>query len=642
MEVELDLENVGGLRGKSKFKFEKGAVTLAEGSNTAGKSSLVKGLVSVLSVPSDGEFSDFAQKEARALGVRTEEKSAREGFVNVHEDVANVELTIDDLISRYSVTREGKMKALPQNGNEGFLMAGILSKDCKVMRQLQEGSDDFAWAVTMLSLAKYYDSIKETILTRREDAAERTHLIGEKIRRLSKISEDKEKLERDLGKITKEVESLKGRADKIRVLLEKRQKESDAKIKLQVSMGNLDGVIAKARRELAESTRESEKYSSKIEELREKIEAIEKKTASTKTKERIEEIEKEVAALIDERSRLEGILNLFVTAQSNLKDQKGDGTCPLCENGRVSDKQIEKRLLSLRQKKEEMNGRIVKLNREKNDLTTLATRVDHEIEQLNKQIKDVTFEKKSADTTSTRVKSALTGNEDVLKEKEREMKKHNEEIEKLSKISPGEDQKTMDEFDKKDKLREEISYSLKKIAEELADSAEIVGGKTLSVHAAKNVLDKYAQTLDNMIQYSEGKAREHRETARTRFNENVNGLMGDLKFKEFRTVKLNEDYRLYVERKKGSSNDYVLQQVKTLSGSEKMAIAMILQLALKETYLPGTPFFVLDDVIVEFDDDRKKTVLDYLRRIAKEKQWCIVATNLDETRKSLSLRTLRG
>ncbi len=642
MEVELTLENVGGLRGKHKFEFERGAVTLAEGSNTAGKSSLVKGLVSVLSVPPDGDFSEFANREARALGVRTEEKSAREGFVNVHEDAASAELRMDGQIAEYSVTRDGKIKTLPEIGNEGFLMAGVLSKDCKVMRQLQEGDDDFAWAVTKLSLAQYYDQIKDGVLTRREDAAERARLIADKMKRLSKISADKEKLEKDLQKVSKEVEALQGRAEKVKGLLVKRKKASDTKIDLQAKIGNIEGAMAKTKRELDEHTKTSNKLASRIASLSEKIDAARKKAGADENVKRSDQLEKEVDQLIDERTKLEGILNLFVTAQSSVKGQKGDGACPLCENGRISEKQIEKKLSSLRAEKEEINGRIVKLNKERTDLLSLSTRIEQEVLGLQKEKKAAETEKVGIESLVKSVGGRLKNQTFEFDDYSKRIKQSEAEIESLSKLSPGEDQKVMDEFDKKDAIREDISYKLRKIAEELADSAEVVEGKTLPLERAKVVFDRFVAVLDDMIGFSDGRAKEHRETARTRFNQNVNELLGELKFKEFRTVKLNEDYRLYVERRKGTSNDYVLQQVKTLSGSEKMAIAIILELALKETYIPGLPFFVLDDVVVEFDDDRKKTVIDYLRRIAKEKDWSVIVTNLDETKRTLTLRTLKA
>ena len=74
------------------------------------------------------------------------------------------------------------------------------------------------------------------------------------------------------------------------------------------------------------------------------------------------------------------------------------------------------------------------------------------------------------------------------------------------------------------------------------------------------------------------------------FNQNIESLIKKLGFKEFRSIKLNDNYQLYVERLDESSGEYVLQQVKTLSTSEKSAISLILQIALKQMYIPDLDF----------------------------------------------------
>jgi DNA repair exonuclease SbcCD ATPase subunit len=87
---------------------------------------------------------------------------------------------------------------------------------------------------------------------------------------------------------------------------------------------------------------------------------------------------------------------------------------------------------------------------------------------------------------------------------------------------------------------------------------------------------------------------------------------------------------LYVERLDPKTSNYVFQPVNTLSESEKLSIALILQVALKETYMPDIPFFILDGVVQDFDEDRRAKVMDYLRGKSEERDWFIVVTQLDE------------
>jgi DNA repair exonuclease SbcCD ATPase subunit len=138
------------------------------------------------------------------------------------------------------------------------------------------------------------------------------------------------------------------------------------------------------------------------------------------------------------------------------------------------------------------------------------------------------------------------------------------------------------------------------------------------------------EVLKDRITYLEKRGEEEREQAAKRFNENVNLLMTNLDFQEFRTVRLtgSPNYRIYVERYDPKKKDYKSQEVGTLSTSEKMAISIILQIALKETYLRSLPFLILDDVLEDFDSKRRDRVIDYLKEKVEKEGWFIIATRL--------------
>jgi DNA repair exonuclease SbcCD ATPase subunit len=142
------------------------------------------------------------------------------------------------------------------------------------------------------------------------------------------------------------------------------------------------------------------------------------------------------------------------------------------------------------------------------------------------------------------------------------------------------------------------------------------------------------EILKDRINHLEQRAEEEREQAARRFNESINILLANLGFKEFRTVKLagSPSYRLYVERFDSQKKDYKSQDVGTLSTSEKLAISMILQMALKETYMRNTPFLIVDDVLEDFDAERRERVIEYLKDKISKENWFIVATKLVEER----------
>jgi len=108
--------------------------------------------------------------------------------------------------------------------------------------------------------------------------------------------------------------------------------------------------------------------------------------------------------------------------------------------------------------------------------------------------------------------------------------------------------------------------------------------------------------------------------------------MKSLGFEEFRAIRLTgaPSYRLYVERFDPEKKEYKSQDVGTLSTSEKLAIGLILQMALKETYLKKLPFFILDDVLEGFDAERCERVIEYLKEKVKQEGWFVIATRLVE------------
>src|SRR5271157_4928938 len=137
MKASLEVTDVGGLRGSRSFALEPGKVNVIESANSAGKTSLVHALISVLSCPRNGEFSERIEKEAQRLGIKTDPENPREGFVNVYADEATAKLVIDGKAEEYTVKKNGTPTAVPKNGDERFLLSGVLSSDSRILRQLR-------------------------------------------------------------------------------------------------------------------------------------------------------------------------------------------------------------------------------------------------------------------------------------------------------------------------------------------------------------------------------------------------------------------------------------------------------------------------------------------------------------------------
>ena len=76
--------------------------------------------------------------------------------------------------------------------------------------------------------------------------------------------------------------------------------------------------------------------------------------------------------------------------------------------------------------------------------------------------------------------------------------------------------------------------------------------------------------------------------------------------------------------------DNTTQPLNSLSGGEKVVVSSLLQISAKETYNPDIPFIVGDDIILKMDDSRRKIFENYLKNIAKTKDWFIILTRVTD------------
>jgi DNA repair exonuclease SbcCD ATPase subunit len=201
-----------------------------------------------------------------------------------------------------------------------------------------------------------------------------------------------------------------------------------------------------------------------------------------------------------------------------------------------------------------------------------------------------------------------------------------------SKISKADDAVNK-EYNEKSKRRSEIHEELGRVRQVIGELSSIdIYGMMLEPELARKVCEEMTNILRDRINYLQARAEEEREEAAKRFSKNISALMESLGFVEFRTIKLSgaPSYRLYIERFDPEKKEYKSQDVGTLSTSEKLAIALILQIALKETYMKNLPFFVLDDILEGFDPERCEQVIKYLKEKVKQEDWFIIATRLVE------------
>lgn len=647
MIAELTIENIGGLRGKNKYQLESGKLNIIKASNAGGKTSLVRGIASVLSIPNNGQYDIFFLREAQKLGIKTDERNPRESLVNIHARIAKAELKYGETFESYELEKNGNYLRLPSKGDQRFLFAGLLSGSSKVLRQLdgmdeENEPDDFLWAVTRLSNAKNYDDISEHLKTSREDIAERKTRTEKELERISSLESDKKNLEHELEVIEDKLTELEPKFRKVSPDLIARRKNTGREIEKQTKeIGKKKGELSKSEQEANNMAGNVEKTKAEIKKIEDDLKNIDLEYSKGLVEKKIEEINREISNLKKARTEIEGKLSLFQIAQVELRERKDEVKCPLCGDGTISFNEITENLEELRKKKNGFNANILDLNQEKSklersfvELKEKKTNIETSLESRKTTLNNLMNAQKSKERDTNQLHFDI-------ERIEKKIEDLNQKLEKLKQGINPEDEKINNQYSELEKERAQISIRIGEILEKLKQTSIEVQGISVDLKTAIEISEKSMKTMDHCIEYCRTKAEEQRRKASERFNTHIKKLMENLRFEEFRTVKLNNEYKLYVERLNPETGDYVFQQVRSLSTSEKLSVALILQLALKETYIPDTRFFILDEIIEDFDEERGKEILDYLEKKAGETDWFVIVTKLTEEEKPLYI-DIRG
>ena len=620
MKTQLELENVGGFKGVRSFEFERGVVNEVEAPNATGKTTLTRGLGGVLCMPFTH---DEAINEARNQGL------LRESLKNIYTKDAGVRLKYDDKVEEWRMRSDGSIAQMPSHGDERFVWAGMLTQETRTIRQLVEGNSDFSWVPQRLSYADRYATCKELVNARLSEAESevtailrRREGLAEQNKRLQQVKNEKAKLDRSRDEFAKQLDEKKRQhiermKDLDRQLDSKRQKL----IEYQAS-------IEKSEQEIKRLEASLKSNAKNMLEMEQQIQKVDLDMIRKEVVQNVSRIDREIARL-----RLEkGVLNGKKTAFSDAKNvlvQRGEkeGICPVCgvstvtvnfleekvSETEIEIRKIEKNILSIsgertrwlqkeateRQKLDKLNKIKVELTNEKRDLTARKSREERTIKQLEQTLEGLKREQMSITRERTRLEKET---ENWERESHEALKRIENELERTNKTIAEE----------MIKAQENSFYDVRGVRKSLADAQEL--------------WNRYKDGLMEIREYFDQRQHEHEVQAIATFNNNVKNVMAELGFTEFDQIALDKDDKQLKVFRSG----FVRQPLESLSTSEKFSIAVVLQITLKKTYLPDIPFFIVDEVVVNYDSERKDRILDYLSQMAKEEGLYVIVTKLAE------------
>lgn len=620
MKAQLELRNIGGFRGIKRFDFEKGAVNEVEAANAIGKTSLIRGLACVLAYPLSH---DEAIKEAKNQGLR-------ESLKNIYESDAMVHLKYDGNDEQWQMQSDGTFAQLPKNGNEGFLYAGMLTQEAQTIRQLVGGNSDFSWVARRLSYAQRYATAKAFIDSQITDAELNTGIIDKK--RETLIEEDKALTQKrnERAKLAQTIDELAQKLD------ERKRQHLEQMKGLDTEIHHRADEISKHKARTNVLEQELERLEAKLEsnaknmqQLEEQLQSINMEAIRQEVIQNVSQVDEQIGKLRAEVVDLEGRKSTFTDAKSVLV-QRGEkeGLCPVCERSTV-------RVAVLEGKISEINSEVQAKQKEIQALASDRTRwlqkeatVRQEIDQLNRMVKGLNDEKRELNSTKSRsIKELETLRKSLakLEDEQTTVTEQRMSLERETEKWEAETHEALSSIETRAKvLNSEIAEHTRKIEE--GSLTSLYGRERSSFQEWQNRLQRYRNKLGEMAEFFERRRHQHEVQAIADFNNNVRRVMDDLGFTEFDQIAIDkDDMRLKVLR-----SGFIRQPVESLSTTEKYSIAIVLQIALKETYLPDIPFFIVDEVVVSYDEEKKQRILDYLGQMAKEKEVYVIVTKLSE------------
>jgi len=644
MKVKLELENVGGLRGNHSFEFETGRVNILEAPNAVGKSSIIRGLAAVLSAPFIGSL---AESEAEILGL------SPEALINVYEDEATVRLRMNGEIKELRIRRDGRLLKNPHGDNK-FLFAGLLAREAKLMRNLLTGHDDFYWIVSIMSLADEFKKVSDIIERKLTEVSLKIEELKRRIEDQKQLREELTTLETEKRKLEKEYESLQEELSLISTedpILMKFSKEIEQlrrrEKEIKKSINGLMKTLEREEKNLREVQREYKEQKNKYEKLKEEIRHARWKLASISPDEigeleRVAHISKtRIETLREERTRYEVELNLYTSALQSMDESLEKVTCPLCMSGVIPIREIKERIEKLRKKISEVNLEIDKAMRTYDESLWKRDQIIKEMEDLKNKINSLENELKSEESDLHRLEGDLNTCKRVVENKEKELKTKYDELkliqEKLVKKYKEKEDYEEKHGKKKEKLTDKLSEILKRTGEvehrvqETKDklseiSYEYIIDTSINIDHAIQIYETFRNELEATLEDLRKITDKERRGVAREFNRRIREILDKLGFKEFEEISLNEDtYKLQVYRQGGK-----YQPIASLSTSERSAIVAVLQIAMKMTYLPENPCFIIDAVALDFDENKVTRILNYLSKLAKERDWLIILTKLSE------------
>lgn len=618
MKAALELRNIGGFKGVKQFEFEKGIVNEVVAGNATGKTSIMRGLGAVLS----GSLThDEIIREGVNQGV------SRDSLKNIYEKDATVSLRYNGQEQEWYMKSDGSFGAT--KGDQRFLLTGMLTQEARSIRQLIEGDSDFSWVTKLLSYAQWYAIARAFIdskLTNAEQEVEkiakRQETLIEQDRRLEAKKEEKAKFDQERDQLAQKLDQQK------RVHIEKIKTLGHQIDRKRELVAQYQGSISKSERDITYLEGRLESNERNLREVRQQLESIDLDTIRKEVRQNVPVIDGKIGSLRSEVATLNSKRTTFADAK-NVLAQRGEeeGSCPVCEVSTVTSTFLNEKITELGRSIGDKEREIQALASERTRELQKEATASRQIDDLNKIINNIQKEKRELELRKSAETKTLEEVNKALARIELEQADLNTEKTELERETQQWEAEIHATLQKIERNSETVANDISDLTKNIRESSLVDIRETrLPSNQAQTVWRELQDKLHDMREYLDQRQHDHEIKAIADFNNNVKKVMADLGFSEFDQIAIDKDDKQLKIFRPG----FVRQPIESLSTSEKYSLAIVLQIALKETYVPDIPFLIVDEVMVSYDGTKTSKILDYLDQMAQEKGLYIIVTRLAE------------
>jgi len=649
--VTLKMVNVGGIEGQKIISLPKNTLSIIEGANATGKSSVAKALIAIHGIDNrvlHDSHNNIWRLEAINIGILPEKGGYRAGIVHAKADKAEIELVEGNKLKKVVIYRNGKIDPNPE-ANSTFLLTSVLTPNSWIYRAISSPND-----MRNESIFKNYI----TRLSSKSDRYERVsrvlqEIYSELFQILSNVKRKKAMiptLKKEISQIESEIKTLKAKKEQLIEMIKvddqtKREKIAELKKKLQDledEKSKIDKEIRILENDLNRNTNELEKLRKNVISLQNDKKTLESELA--KIKEILSkpldtsEFEKQQENLRDERTKLQGLADLFYIALDNLEN--GKTVCPLCKTGHITKAFLETELKKVKEEIVKIEEQLRSIARKIDEVRKARESLKKRKEEIEKLLKRITDEFSLIQGSIKKLENDIENHKKEIKTKKESLLRIIKEIDELNEALKKENPELIEEINR---VTEEINKRenlLKKKESEYVTSGYVeIFGLSVDIEQAIKVLEKVVESVNEARKYALEIAEKIRREAVKQFNDMIQEVLKRAGFSEFKKIYLDKDYILNVQYISPEGEIKVIQP-SALSESERITVALVLMLALNKVYGENIRYIVIDNIYEYFDEYRTEEILKVIQEYAKREKVTIILTKTSYESKELTITTL--